>query len=153
MTSIETSKQRILSKIKWLWEPGDRERWEAKTPDEQRLHALTTLTAARDSFGSGPKWSFAVDTADDPYVAYVDCDLANNHVPHGQANIAYSAHPSFRQKGYVVRAVQLVFTFLEEKTQALEAHINVDAENIASLHVARALGATQSEVWLNEHDQ
>ena len=49
--------------------------------DEQRVHALGHLEMARDSFGSGPKWAFAVDTASENYVAYVDCDLANDHVP------------------------------------------------------------------------
>jgi RimJ/RimL family protein N-acetyltransferase len=135
------------AQIDWLWNAGDRELWEAKTVNQQRLHALNHLEAARDTFGDGPKWAFAVDAEGENYVAYVDCDLANNHVPHGQANIAYSAHPQFRGKGYVSRAVRQVLLFLKENTDATEAHIN---ENIASLRVALAVGAVDSGSWINE---
>lgn len=136
--------------INWLWEPGDRERWFAKSPQEQRDHVLATLQLAHDSFGSGPKWAFAVDTQEISYVAYVDCDLANSHVPLGEANIAYSAHPAFRGFGYVSRAVRLVLEFLRDTTDAREAHIIVDEENIASLRVALAVGATPTETFQND---
>ena len=138
--------------IDWLWNSGARVSWEAMSTDEQRVHALGHLEMARDSFGSGPKWAFAVDTASENYVAYVDCDLANNHVPFGQANIAYSAHPRFQGRGYVSRAVRLVLLFLKENTDASEAHINVDSKNAPSLRVARAVGATESGKWVNEQD-
>lgn len=138
--------------IGWLWNPGDRVRWEAMTTVEQRDHALGHLEMARDSFGNGPKWAFAVDTANEKYVAYVDRDLANDHVPLGQANIAYSAHPRFRDRGFVSRAVRLVLLFLEENTDASEAHFNVDSRNAPSLRVARAVGAIESGNWVNEQE-
>jgi RimJ/RimL family protein N-acetyltransferase len=134
--------------IDWLWEPGQRESWESMTPEERREHARQTLQNAYDSFGPGPKWIFAVDTTSDEYVAYVDCDLANDKVPLGQANISYSAHPAHRGHGYVSRAVRLAVRFLEENTTAVEA--NVDSENIASLRVAKSVGAKPTETWTNE---
>jgi RimJ/RimL family protein N-acetyltransferase len=136
--------------IDWLWEPGHRESWEAMSPDAQREHARRTLQAAQDAFGPGPKWIFAVDTSTDEYVAYVDCDLANDKVPAGQANICYSAHPSHRGHGYVSGAVRLAARFLAEHTAADEAHIVVDSENLASLRVARSVGAPPTEKWTNE---
>jgi RimJ/RimL family protein N-acetyltransferase len=136
--------------IDWLWDQGHREAWEAMTSDEQREHAKRSLQRAHDSFGPGPKWIFAVDTATDDYVAYVDCDLANDKVPAGQANISYSAHPSHRGHGYVSGAVRIAVRFLAEHTDAREVHILVDAENAPSLRVARAVGATPVERWTNE---
>jgi RimJ/RimL family protein N-acetyltransferase len=109
-----------------------------------------TLQLAHDSFGPGPKWIFAVDTATDDYVAYVDCDLANDKVPAGQANISYSAHPSHRGHGYVSGAVRIVIRFLADHTDATQVHLIVDSENVPSLRVARSVGATATEQWETE---
>lgn len=136
--------------IDWMWLPGERETWAAMNPRQQRDHARAGLERRRDDFGTGPKWTFSVDAPDCPYVAYVDCDLLNHDVPAGDANIAYSAHPSHRGKGYVSRAVRLVMQFLLEHTGARYAHIIVDAENVDSLHVAVAVGATQTEQWVSD---
>lgn len=95
------------------------------------------------AFGSGPKWTFAVDTADTPYVADVDCDLANPHVPAGEANISFAAHPAHRGRGHVARAVRLALRFLGDHTGAREAHLVVDIDNTASLRVAAAVGAVE----------
>ena len=135
--------------IDWLWQPGDRELWQAMTRDEQRAHAASTLERNRDAFGSGPKWCFAVDSTDAAYVAYIDFDLANEHAPAGEANISYSSHPRHRGRGYVTRAVRLVVRFITEHTDARRAHLIVDAENTASLRVARAVGATEVERWID----
>ncbi len=137
--------------IDWLWEPGDRREWEALTPPQQREHNLRHLAASHESFGAGPKWAFSADTAGASYVAYVDCDLASNSVPAGQANISYAGHPAYRGEGNVGRAVRLVIQFLRDHTGAQSAHIVVDAQNTASLRVARAVGAQESERWVNEH--
>jgi RimJ/RimL family protein N-acetyltransferase len=137
--------------IDWLWEPGDREKWAALTPAQQLARNLEHLRACHDSFGAGPKWTFSVDSLDATYVAYVDCDLANNHVPPGEANIAYTAHPAHRGRGYVSRAVRLIMQFLGDHTGAQTAHIIVDARNTTSLRVARAVAATESERWQDEH--
>lgn len=100
--------------------------------------------------GSGPKWTFSVDAAGARYVAYVDCDLANDHVPHGEANISYSAHPGHRGRGYVSRAVRLMLEFLVDHTGCREAHIVIDSENAASLRVAAAVGASHVDHWTNK---
>lgn len=136
--------------IKWLWGAQDRENWVAMSFDQRRTHARNTIAMYRDTFGPGPKWSFAVDAGEESYVAYVDCDLANQHVPYGQANVAYAAHPAFRGSGYVSRAVRLVFRYLEEHTEAVEAHINVATDNEPSLRVARAVGASAAGQWVDE---
>jgi hypothetical protein len=69
--------------IDWLWQPGDRQKWEALAPDQQPARNLSHLQAVHESFGTGPKWTFSADRAAAPYVAYIDCDLANDHVPAG----------------------------------------------------------------------
>jgi RimJ/RimL family protein N-acetyltransferase len=137
--------------IDWLWEPGDRRKWEAQTSDQQRARHLAHLHAAHESFGSGPKWTFSADHRAAPYVAYIDCDLANDHVPAGDANISYAAHPAYRGRGNVIRAVQLITRFLHDHTGAESAHIIVDARNAASLRVASAVRAMETERWRDRH--
>ena len=139
------------AEIDWLWEPGSRSLWEAMTPEEQRARNLAYLRGVHDSFGSGPKWTFSADGADADYIAYVDCDLANNHVPAGQANVSYTCHPPYRGHGNVSRAVRLITRFLGEHTGVAEAHIIVDEQNAASLRVAHAVGAAETERFRNEH--
>lgn len=137
--------------MRWLWEPGQRELYEAMAPEDQRAHQLRHLTASHDSFGPGPKWCWSVDLADARYVAYVDCDLANAQVPEGAANISYACSPAYRGRGYTSRAVRLVCGFLRQRTDAREAHLLVDVENVASLRVARAVGAAEVERLVNKH--
>jgi RimJ/RimL family protein N-acetyltransferase len=137
--------------IDWLWLPGDRAQWEAMTPARQREHNVAYLRACQDGFGAGPKWAFAADLADASYVAYVDCDLANPHVPLGDANISYTAHPAFRGQGNVSRAVRLVAAFLRDHTGAASAHIIIDEANEPSLRVARAVGAARTGRWIDEY--
>jgi RimJ/RimL family protein N-acetyltransferase len=136
--------------IDWLWLPGERESWQAMTSEQQRAHARQGLQAGRDAFGTGPKWTFAADAGDAACVAYADCDLANESVPPGEANHSYSSHPFHRGKGYASRSVRLVLRFLQDHTAARRAHIIVDAENIASLRVARAVHATAGEQWVTD---
>jgi RimJ/RimL family protein N-acetyltransferase len=134
----------------WLWLPGQRESWEAMTPQEQRAHARRSLQANHDAFGSGPKWTFAIDAGELACVGYVDGDLANEDVPRGEANVSYASHPAHRGRGYVSRAVRLVASFLADHTGARQLHLVVDAENVASLRVARAVGGRETQRWVNE---
>jgi RimJ/RimL family protein N-acetyltransferase len=135
--------------IRWLWRPGERESWMAMTDAEQREHGARGLADRAAEFGCGPKWTFSVDTLAARYVAYVDCDLANDHVPAGEANISYSAHPRQRGKGYVSRAVRLTLAFLADNTGCREAHILAEVENTASRRVATAAGAVEVERFVN----
>lgn len=137
--------------IDWLWLPGSRREWEAMTSYEQREHNVKHLRACEENFGKGPVWTFSADLAEASYVAYVDCDLANVHVPPGEANISYTGHPAYRGQGNVSRAVRLVARFLRDHTGAGSAHIIVDPENTASLRVAKAVGARESERWIDEY--
>jgi RimJ/RimL family protein N-acetyltransferase len=136
--------------IRWLWLPGEREHWASMTSAEQRAHAVRGLRANHDAFGHGPKWTFAVDTAGDGAVAYVDCDLANDKVPAGEANVSYATHPAHRGQGLATASVELVLQFLRDHTAAREAHLIVDAENAPSLGVARAVRADERERWTDE---
>jgi RimJ/RimL family protein N-acetyltransferase len=133
--------------IDWLWLPGHREAWEAMSPTAQEEHQRRHLQSSHDTFGSGPNWRFSVDSPEERYVAYADCDLANDHVPAGEANISYASHPRHRGKGYVARAVRLVAHFLSDHTGARQAHLVIDANNLASLRVANAVGAVEHERW------
>lgn len=136
--------------IRWLWGPGERERWEAMSPTEQRERAARGLRANRDAFGAGPKWSFAVDNEASRCVAYVDCDLEHASAPRGEANIAYASHPAHRGRGYVSRAVRLLLRFLAEHTRARRAQLVIDHENLASLRVARALTQAEPETVVDD---
>jgi hypothetical protein len=89
------------AQIEWLWAPGERERWEGLTADQRREHCLAHLRGTSERFGSGPKWCFSADRPGADYVAYVDCDLAGDHVPPGEANISYASHPKHRGEGNV----------------------------------------------------
>jgi RimJ/RimL family protein N-acetyltransferase len=133
------------AQIDWLWLPGDRELWEAMTPERQRERQLEYLRMSQAAFGQGPKWRFSVDAGEERYVAYVDCDLANPDVPPGEANIAYVTHPSFRRRGFATRAVLLVLAFLADHTGAREAHLVIDAENDDSIRVADGVGSYERE--------
>jgi len=130
--------------IRWLWLPGHREGWEAMSSTEQREHQRRYLDGVATTWGTGPKWTFAVERAGE-YVGHVDCDLANPGVPIGEANVSYSAHPEHRGKGYVSRAVRLILQFVRDHTGAREAWIGVDERNEASLRVARAVGALERD--------
>ncbi len=129
------------AQIDWLWLPGQREAWEAMSADARRTHARQGLQTNHDAFATGPKWTFAVDTPTARCVAYVDCDLANDKLPPGEANISYSSHPAHRGRGYVSRAVRLVLRFLCDHTAACRAHLLIDERNAASRRVAAAVGA------------
>lgn len=134
-----------------LWLPGQRSAWEAMSVVEQRAHALRGLEANGDAFLTGPRWSFAVDAGEAESVAHVECDLANPHVPRGEANLSYSCHPAHRGQGHVSRALRLVLRFLGDHTGARTAHLIVDATNDASLRVALAVGGRASGSWSDEH--
>lgn len=126
---------------RWLWRQDERARWAVMTVDARREHSLGDLGRCHDNFGLGPKWTFSVDVVGARNVGYVDFDLANEHVAHGDANISYSVHPEHRGRGYAVRAVGLVAKFAAEHTGARRAHLNIDARNVPSLRVALATGA------------
>ena len=135
---------------RWLWLPGQPEDWASKSPAEQLDHARRGIAAHEADPRNGPKWSFVIDV-DGEYCGHVDCDLDNEGVPTGEANISYSSHPDVRGKGYVSRAVRLILRFVAEHTGAREAHIGADERNEASLRVARAVGAEERDRYVDKH--
>lgn len=138
--------------IRWLFEPDHRPLWAAKSPSEKLEHQRSYLRGVVESWGTGPKWSFTIEV-DEEYAGHVDCDLANPHVPPGEANISYSCPPTHRGKGYVSASVRLILSFVGEHTGAREAHIVVDPGNEASLRVSAAVGATESGRYVDHHGQ
>lgn len=136
--------------VRWLWLPGEAERWRAMSGAEQRAHARADLRATAEAFGTGPKWTFSVDVGGAPGVGHVDCDLANDKVPAGEANVSYSTHPAHRGRGVASSSVRLVARFLRDHTGARTAHLVVDQANEPSRRVARAVGATERERFVDE---
>lgn len=139
------------AQIDWLWNPGDRERWELLSADEQRAHQARHLASMHETWGVGPRWAFSGDLEGATYAVYIDCDLANDGVPHGDANISYAAHPEHRGHGYVARAVRLVLAFLREHTGARYAYLRIDPRNEPSLRVARAVDAIEAGETIDAH--
>jgi RimJ/RimL family protein N-acetyltransferase len=127
--------------IRWLW-PEHRADWEAKSHEERIEHVRGVFERAIATNDSGPKWSFGVHV-DGVLVGHVDCDLANEHVPHGEANISYTIWPEHRGRGHAAAAARLVTEFVREHTGARQVHVLVDPANEASLRVARAIGAVE----------
>ena len=140
--------------IDWLWRTGERASWAAMTAEQQRVHALAHLRSTIDRFGTGPRWTFSVDAAGPTgvieAVAVIDCDLANEHVPRGAANIAYAAHPSHRGNGWTTRGVRLVQQFIREHTGCRETYLVIDERNVTSLRVARSLAAMPDTRWTDD---
>jgi len=90
-----------------------------------------------EAFRTGPKWAFSIDVNEAACVGYIDADLENPRVPAGDANIAYAVHPAWRGRGIAPRAVHAVLAFVREHTAARQAHLLVEDDNTASVHVAR----------------
>lgn len=136
--------------MRWLWLPGERERWALMTLAERRASDERWLRANRDTFGAGPKWMFTIDTATSRCVAGIGCDLASPIAPAGEANIAYTCHPHHRGQGHVARAVRLILRFLAEHTGARRAHLVIDRDNEPSLRVARSVTIAAPSEFVDE---
>lgn len=123
--------------VRWLW-PEHGAAWAAMSPDERVAHVRGVFERNVATNETGPKWDFGV-WVDGVLVGHVDCDLANPHVPAGEANISYTIWPELRGRGHASAAARLVLRFVADHTGAREAHVLVDPANDASLRVARAL--------------
>ncbi len=118
-------------------------------PDDLEADLATKDDEQINSFGSGPKWTFAIDAGGVRAIGHVDCDLASANVPAGEANVSYSAHPAHRGKGHVSASVRLLFQFLIEHTATRAAHFVIDPSNVASLRVAAAVGAIDADRFVD----
>ena len=118
---------------------------------------IAHLVAGRDSeserwFGTTdhPPSPTACVLVRDEVVGWVDYDTDQEWLGPREVNLGYSIFEPHRRNGYAVRAVNLFLSYLEEATDASRAYLAIDAENVASLGVARALGADETEQYRND---
>lgn len=88
----------------------------------------------------GPRPTACI-VVDDQIVGWVDYDTDAASVGPGEANVGYNVFASQRGRGYATRSVRLLFDFLREETDVQVAQLMIGEANVASLGVARALGA------------
>ena len=130
--------------------PGQRESWEAMTAAQQRAHALLGLQANHDSFGSGPKWTFAVDAAG---ASTSHTSIAT--LPTTTFRPVRPTSPARRTPAIAGGATSVGRCDWSCGSSATirapgEAHLIVDAESVTSRRVARAVGAAPIEQWASE---
>jgi len=120
---------------------------------EMRDGDAALLLAGRDHefhrfMGAGnpdPKPTAVVEV-DGVVAGWVDYDRDNRPwLTDGQCNVGYHVFASHRGQGIATRAVRLLLRLLAHCEPFIEATFLVDAENQASLHVARAVGAVERD--------
>ena len=74
-------------------------------------------------------------------VGWVDYDTDRSWLGPHEVNIGYNVFAAYRRRGYAARAVRLLLGLLRDHTDHQRANLVIDVGNIASLGVARALGA------------
>ena len=124
----------------------------------QREGDAQVLIGGRDDefhrwFGAGspdPRPTAVIEVAGE-VVGWADHDDHRQHgwLAPGQCNLGYYVFPSHRGRGVAARAVRLLLELLRDDAACTEATFLVDAENEASLRVARAVGATERDRFPN----
>jgi RimJ/RimL family protein N-acetyltransferase len=74
-------------------------------------------------------------------VGWVDYDTNHDWLGPLEVNIGYNIFAPYRRRGYATRAVRVLLGLLRDHTDYRRANLVIDVDNIASLGVARALGA------------
>jgi RimJ/RimL family protein N-acetyltransferase len=105
----------------------------------------------RGAFGTGPRWTFALDLLDERSVGRIDVDLLSDHAPPGEASISYRVHPAFRRRPIASTAIELALRFLRDHTGTRRAVLVVDPREVALRGVARSVGATVGAVTSDRH--
>ncbi len=91
--------------------------------------------------GSDQPRPTAVIVVQGQIVGWVDYDAEADWLSPREVNVGYNVFAAHRRKGYAVRAVILLLSFLRDHTDVARAELVIDASNAASLGVARAIGA------------
>jgi RimJ/RimL family protein N-acetyltransferase len=112
-------------------------------PGEERV-----LVAGRDTEwerwlgpGEGQSRPTAVVLVGAEVVGWVDYDTDRDWLGPHEVNVGYNIFASYRRRGYAARAVRLLLRHLRDQTDYQRANLVIDMANLASLGVARALGA------------
>jgi RimJ/RimL family protein N-acetyltransferase len=106
------------------------------------------LVASRDTEwerwlgpGEGQPRPTAVALVGAEIVGWVDYDTDRDWLGPNEVHVGYNIFAPYRRRGYATRAVRLLLGLLRDHTDHQRANLVIDVGNIASLGVARALGA------------
>lgn len=128
---------------------------------EVRAGDAELLIAGRDDefhrwMGDGspdPRPTAVIELAGD-VVGWIDHDHDDRPwLTDGQCNVGYHVHAPYRRRGTATRAVRLLLRLLAQGERFTEATFLIDAENEASLRVARAVGALERERFPNADER
>jgi RimJ/RimL family protein N-acetyltransferase len=97
--------------------------------------------------GSAAPRPTACIVVDGEVVGWVDYDRNADWLGTDEVNIGYHLFASARGRSYASRAVRLLLTHLATDTPYRTASLLIDAENHASLRVARSVGARAAGRW------
>jgi RimJ/RimL family protein N-acetyltransferase len=92
----------------------------------------------------------AVIVTDVGIVGWVDAATGPDWLGPDELNVGYNVLAPHRRRGYATRAVLLLTRWVSQNHQTKRLYLAVDAENAASLGVARAVGAVLLDQYLNE---
>lgn len=113
-----------------------------------RLGEEQVLIAGRDPEwerwlgpGEGQPRPTAVGLVGGRIVGWVDYDTDRDWLGPREVNVGYNIFGPYRRRGYATRAVRVLLGLLRDHTDHQHANLVIDVGNIASLGVARAVGA------------
>jgi RimJ/RimL family protein N-acetyltransferase len=85
-------------------------------------------------------------------VGWVDYETTQDYLQPGEVNIGYNVFAGHRGNGYASRAVELLVAYLATCTSFETATLLIDADNVASLGVARRTGFVVQDMAPREHN-
>jgi RimJ/RimL family protein N-acetyltransferase len=91
--------------------------------------------------GEGQPRPTAVILVGGKIVGWVDYDTDRDWLGPQEVNVGYNVFAAYRRRGFATRAMALLFGLLRDHTDHKRANLVIDVDNVASLGVARALGA------------
>jgi RimJ/RimL family protein N-acetyltransferase len=91
--------------------------------------------------GEGQPRPTAVVLVEDKIIGWVDYDTDRDWLGPHEVNVGYNVFAPYRRRGYATRALRLLLGLLRDHTDYQRANLVIDVGNVASLGLARALGA------------